>query len=267
MILKNTIKTFRDIIICNLFYKTRADKILFIHLAKTAGTSLRLMLEKEFGPCYVYPGRFYLRKFSKSSSEDESNYLSEKEIIENFENLPKHNVLVGHFSSSIVEALPLQYKKATFVRNPIQRSLSALAHFSTTRNVPVNQLLEDSNFLEANIINYQTRLLGAGDSFDLDALNPANDSTLERAMSLLKKLDFVGITEKFDESCYVFDRVFETNISKKRFRKNVLRPMGNEYSEIIPWLKPLLKLDLDLYKTTLESFNSRYKLFLSNSHH
>lgn len=39
----------------------RPERILVIHIAKTAGTSLRRMLQDEYGPRLVYPGDFHLR--------------------------------------------------------------------------------------------------------------------------------------------------------------------------------------------------------------
>jgi hypothetical protein len=243
-----------DEIISRIIHKTRHERILLLHMSKTGGTSLRVMLENEFGSRFVYPGTYYLKQFSNGK------YPLEREILDRYQSLPKHNVLVGHFTSGIIDLLPIKYKTATFLRDPIQRSLSALAHFSRTRNVNVSRLICDQKFLSAHITNYQTRILGSLSSSDSNVIVSADEYALGGAIRFLGKMDFVGITERFEESCIVFDHVFNTQISKTIIRKNVLRPIGNELSEHIPIIQDLVQLDIILYENTLNMFNENLTL-------
>jgi hypothetical protein len=128
----------------------RPQRIFFIHIAKTAGTSMRRMLEREFGARLVYPGSHHLRLLP------EANYPHGSEILRDFARLPPHNVLTGHVTAAMADMLPRPYRTATIVREPIQRSLSMLGHFSRNLKVPVEQLIEDRHFIRFNIADFQT---------------------------------------------------------------------------------------------------------------
>jgi hypothetical protein len=68
-----------------------SKKILIIHIAKTAGTSLRQMLEDEYGEQQIYPGIFYLKHMTNGF------YPLGSEMLRDYIKLPPHKVLVGHF--------------------------------------------------------------------------------------------------------------------------------------------------------------------------
>jgi len=230
-----------------------SQKILVIHIAKTAGTSLRIMLEYEYGDKLVYPGRFYLKKLPNQW------YPTGTEMLDNYSNLPFHRVLVGHFTAAMADLLPRPYQTATFLREPIQRSLSMLTHFSSTLNVSVSSLMENPQFMSANIADYQTRVLGADGVCEPGQVEIVDEKVLNRAITRLDALDFVGLTERFDESCQIFDRRFRTRISRFVRRENVRRPTGSELAEHIPYIEQFLKRDQILYDAAVARFNTLNK--------
>ncbi len=113
-----------------------SKKILIIHIAKTAGASLRRMLEREYGAKHIYPGSFYLKRFDRGS------YPMGSQMLRDYAGFPPHKVLVGHFTAAMADMVPVPYQTATFLREPIQRSLSMLSHFSHKLHIPVATLLE-----------------------------------------------------------------------------------------------------------------------------
>jgi len=68
------------------------EKLLVIHVMKTAGTSFRGMLEDYYGPKMVYPGSFFLSDFPFGW------YPKGDEILKAYSTLPTHKVLIGHFA-------------------------------------------------------------------------------------------------------------------------------------------------------------------------
>jgi hypothetical protein len=228
----------------------RPERILVIHIAKTAGTSLRRMLQDEYGPRLVYPGDFHLRYLPNGW------YPLGSEMLRGYGEIPTHNVLVGHFTAAMADMLPRRYQTATFLREPIQRSLSMLGQFSRTLKLPVSALLEDAQFMEANIADYQTRILGADGVCDPAQVETIDDEVLDRAIRRLETLDFVGLTERFAESCAVFDARFRTGVSQFIRREVVHRPEGRELSEYIPRIEPFLGRDLVLYETAVARFDA-----------
>ena len=228
----------------------RPERILVIHIAKTAGTSLRRMLQDEYGPLLVYPGDWYLQQLP------DGWYPLGSEMLRDYAKLPPHNVLIGHFTAAMADMLPRRYRTAVFLREPIQRSLSMLGHFSRTMTVPVPTLVEDAGFMAAHIADYQTRILGAEGVCDPHQVETIDDAVLTRAVARLETIDFVGLTERFPESCVVFDELFRTGVSKHIRREGMHRPEGNELAEYVPQIEPIVRRDRVLYETALARFNA-----------
>lgn len=219
----------------------RPQRILFIHIAKTAGTSLRRMLQDDFGEHMVYPGDVHLRRLPNGW------YPLGSEMLRDFVKIPPHNVLVGHFTAAMADMLPCHYHVATCLREPVQRSLSVLGHFSRALGVPATALLDDPEFVSQHVTDFQTRILGADGVCDPHGVQAVDDAALTRALDRVDTFDFVGLTERFHESCMLFDDRFRTGLSRRIRRDAVNRPEGSELSEYIPQLMPLLERDRVLY--------------------
>ena len=227
----------------------RSERMLVIHIAKTAGTSLRRMLQDEYGPRLVYPGDFYLSQLPNGW------YPLGSEMLRDYAKIPPHKVLVGHFTAAMADMLPCRYQTTTFLREPMQRSLSMLGQFSRMLEVPVPALLEDAQFMNDNIANFQTRILGADGVCDPHKVGTVDDAVLARAVARLQTLDFVGLTERFPESCAAFDARFHTDISQLIRREFVHRPEGCELSEFIPRIEPFIERDRVLYEKAVAQFD------------
>lgn len=85
------------------------EKIIFLHIPKTAGSSLRQIVEQE------YPGDDCLSIYTHRTPE----FLASIQ-----EDVPKAKAIYGHFSYGIHEFLGIHGRYVTFVRNPINRVLS-----------------------------------------------------------------------------------------------------------------------------------------------
>lgn len=214
-------------------------------MPKTAGTSFRRMLRASLGMNAVYPSDEEL------SIRPNGWYPSEAEILETFSSLRPYFCITGHFSAAIADRLPSRHRTAVFLRDPCQRSLSTLAHFYHTTGTPPDRLLDDETFVTRCIHNRQTILLGSEGSH----MPSASDTRiLARALDVVDAFDFVGLTERFRESCMLFDCTFGTMIGAAVQKENVLRPNGTEFSGLLPRVLPLVNLDRVLYERTQERF-------------
>jgi hypothetical protein len=219
--------------------------ILCLHMPKTAGTSLRRMLQASLGMNAVYPSDEDLRR------RPNGHYPSEAELLDPRGRLPRYRVLTGHFSASFAEHLSAPHRRAVVLRDPVQRSLSALAHFHRTRGLPPHQLLDDAVFVENHIRNRQTAILGKEYG---EQKAGCSSRHLTKALTNIDAFDFVGLTEHFAESCELFDAVFGTKIRSVILKENVLRPQGTEFNELVPRILPLVQLDRRLYEHATARF-------------
>lgn len=229
--------------------RLRPERILVIHIMKTAGTSLRRMLQDEYGPHFVYPGDEHLRFLPHGW------YPPGSEILRGYAKLPPHNVLIGHFTAAMAEMLPRSYQAATVLRDPVQRSLSMVSHFSLVTKKSVSELMADEQFVIRHIADYQTRILGVDGIYDPDQMGAADDATLTRAIARLQTLAFVGLTERFEDSCRLFDQRFRTQLSRLQRRENVLRQTTDELAEFVPRIEPYIQRDRVLYDTAQRCFS------------
>jgi hypothetical protein len=67
--------------------------------------------------------------------------------------------------------------------------------------------LIENRELRARLVNLQTRMLGGLDPADRRA---PGEEHLERAKARLRRCAFIGITERFDQSISLCERVFGT---------------------------------------------------------
>lgn len=219
--------------------------VLFIHVPKTAGTSMRQMLQISLGERAVYPSD---RDIARRGS---GGYPSRAELLRTLPSVRPYRVLIGHFVAGFAHDLPVRHRTATMLRDPVQRSLSMLAHVSRHRGLAPEAVLDSEALRDELITDHQTRLLGSRAPGEFANLT---DATLERALRTLADLDYVGITEQFAASCRLFDAVFGTGVSHCRLQSNVLRPGGRGLEEFIPRIEPLVTRDRVLYEQACARF-------------
>lgn len=169
------------------------QKIIFLHIPKTAGTSFRHLLEKE------YPGNECLYLYYPLPYE--LNVVKDIKI-----RLPTAKALYGHIPFGIHKFLGIQGDQyIAFLRDPIQRVISFYNHNARQPGMPyytaiqeglsLLEMLEREITIETN--NHMTRIItssGQAGMFDDTVM-------LEQAIENLNKhFCFIGLTEKFAES-------------------------------------------------------------------
>ena len=87
---------------------------------------------------------------------------------------------------------------------------------------------------------------------DPNIIYDVNQSTLMNALDRINSFDFVGVTEKFEESCKNFDKIYKTNTLSRIKKTNVSRTDQNELMEYKQIIDPLIKKDIIIYQAALE---------------
>jgi len=227
-------------------YFRSPSPILVIHIMKTAGTSFRKMLQEDIGCENIFPSDKHLEELPNGW------YLLPNKILETYQSLPKHKVLIGHFPAAILERLPRAYTSAVFLRDPLQRSLSLIQFYSNQYGTSIQDLIQNENFINKYIKDYQTKILGMIDVADPNIILDIDDAVLKSALERVEGFDFVGITEKFEDSCKLFDKLYKTQTVRFLKKTNISRPEGNELMEFADFIRPLITKDEIVYRSACE---------------
>jgi len=217
--------------------------IIFLHIHKTAGTTLHTILDRQYQPQEVYV-----------IDADGHN-------LDHFANLSQQRrdavrLLKGHMDFGLHEFLRLPYTYFTFLRRPIERVIShyyfirrtpSHPHYHLARRLNLRQFVEsETNKL---MVNGQTRILAGG--YPHYRFGSKKNELLERAKRNLRQhFAVVGLMEQFDESLLLLKKTFgwrhilymRQNVSVSRPRRDDLPP------DTLALLRKVNEVDSALYE-------------------
>jgi Sulfotransferase family len=178
---------------------TRAPVLIFLHLPKTAGSTVVHILEREYGRDAVLP--LYDSIFGDEVAELTADQAA------------RTRVIAGHFYFGVHEHVPGRCRYFTFLRDPIRRIVS---HYHFVRGQPKHYLhdaatsMSIGSYVEfcgaAEPNNDQTRLLAGRET--ASAEGTCTPEMLPVAMRNLDRHDVVGLTEEFDRSLLLLAHAF-----------------------------------------------------------
>lgn len=225
---------------------TRAGErlLIFLHIPKTAGSTVLRILEREYGRDAV------LRAYEADDPDEVAAALADA----------RHpvRVLAGHFPFGIDDVLPTPASYMTFLRDPVDRVRS---HYDFVRTQPAHYLHDAASSLRlseyvrrcgaAEPNNDQTRLLSG------TRADTAHPGMLPLAKSNVDRLGAVGLTEEFDASLIVLRRAFRWR-RPYYARRNVGRPEHRNADALSPDVRAVIlahnALDADLYEYARDRF-------------
>jgi Sulfotransferase family/Domain of unknown function (DUF4214) len=250
------------------------QKLVFLHLPKTGGTTLHDLLIQHFDDNVICPERFNgLRHYAAGE-------------------LARYRYFSGHFDLPTVKLIPGQKRVITMLREPIARLIS-LYYFQRAHKADVIELnnlelarlankYSMADFFRADevrchpaINNAMTRaftqcLEGNRREAQTDLSIQYNEPPFAVALKELHALDAFGILERYDDSvALIFSSIglpLPAKIEKKQVldvivEENLgLRKIDKEQvtDEIINFISDLVKVDVELYRQASEIFEQRF---------
>lgn len=243
------------------------ETIIFLHIPKTAGSTLLHILHRAYKP-------------ENSLFIDDISQLDPIETLNSMNTARKKQIalLAGHLEFGIHQKLPNPATYFTILRHPVDRIISDYYFLQQTPHHPyynyvVAHQISLQEYVQIPLVldNSQTRMLAGTWQ---QSSQPCTRYTLQKAKENLQThFSVVGLTERFDESLVLL---------KKRFGwKNILYHSPLNKSKNRPRLKDIPdktieailaanKYDLDLYlyahtlfarQTSNLSFKLAYKKF------
>jgi Sulfotransferase family len=219
----------------------RTKALLFLHVHKTAGTTLHRIIEREYNPFHIYTIEGARIEWS----------------VDHLKKLPLRRraalqVVKGHMSFGLHEQLPQPSTYITFLRDPVERCISSYYYSKGNRfnrfykriaaeNLDLPAFLDIApwnNNLQCKTIAgidrrefrpvelFRQMIQPGSGTVDPTLDRWSNVETLERAKeNLTRYFGFVGLTERFSDSLVLLKHLFGWKVSSySSYRKSRNRP-------------------------------------------
>lgn len=199
--------------------------IFFLHIPKTAGTTFQFILENSFGINHCHLGHL-------------GNKVADQRDLDFARNLfPWMRSVAGHNLADPMRFSAPDPFYITFLREPVARVFS---HYQDDvrrgkKTITFEQMLQSDPVLE----NIQVKRL-------------AGKADLGRAKLVLEKFSFIGLTEKFDLSLHLLEKICpaKLNLNYKRkvtARDNSIKNALENDSRLVDMTREKNRLDAELY--------------------
>jgi hypothetical protein len=205
-----------------------AEAIIFLHVPKTAGTTLNRLIECEYPLFQMYSVDPVFFRWSASHLWQ----LPPKR-------LKRTRVFKGHMLFGLHQILPQPATYITVLRDPIDRVISAFYFMRSYKLHPLYWTLRRERWTLEDFVrrsrrdNAQCKIL-AGAEYDA----PCTDEIFERAkQNLLRHFSVIGLSERFEESLALM---------KLRFGWKLRRYASFNVTRARPGKHDLSKATLDL---------------------
>jgi Galactose-3-O-sulfotransferase len=230
--------------------RSRRDRcIVFLHIPKTGGVTLRRTLKAKYSRILaVYQPAELGFDVPDSLQEALGRVpLSERAAAQ---------VVSGHLHYGVHEYIPCECDYITVLREPVARVVSAYIHIlGHPKHALHAELVRSSEPLETflridpTVDNHQTRMLAGRGGAELTAKSPEplGPEALEEAKRNLERFLVVGVTERFDETFILLRRALGWRLPYY-VTANVAggpKPVSESARELI---RERNQLDLELYR-------------------
>jgi Galactose-3-O-sulfotransferase len=214
--------------------------IIFLHLPKTAGETLRRTLKWKYGSEMLY-----LHTLTEPAESLEQVPLSKRR---------NARVLTGHLYYGVHEYIPQTCEYITLLREPVARVISfyyyilgRTDHYRHEELVRSGMSLEEfvRSSPERGIENDQTRMLSGRGAGELEA-GILGREALDEAKRNLERFLVVGLTERFDESFVMIRRALGWKLPLY-LTKNVSTRPKPASATAVELIRERNQLDLELY--------------------
>ena len=174
------------------------ERVFFVHLQKTAGTTVYLWLKEVLAPGALYPDDDDGPKIPAVLTVDRllERWRARRDEI---------RVVTGHFPLCTTELLDAPFRTFTILRDPVARTVSYLQHYRATNpegdRRPFEQIYEDPLRFRGMIENHMVKMFALRTEEMTDGMLTPVDfgpEHLERAKQRLATVDVVGVQERFD---------------------------------------------------------------------
>jgi len=231
-------------------------RYFFVHVMKTAGTTLRQHVRSNFEPDEVYPLKGVDLDMRQANIKLE--YLTSLPP----ERLRRIRVFTGHFPFVATELMGGGFTTFTILRDPVERTLSFLRAHRRDHGRTLEEIYEDPMLFPLLIHNHQAKVFAitADDRPDtyMDVID-VDAERLARAKANLESVDAVGLQERFDEFLRTLERRFGWRFGEVPER-NVTKGGGDAPESLRRRIAEDNRADMEFYEHARELYASRQRV-------
>lgn len=221
--------------------------LIFLHIPKTAGTTLNRIIEWQYNPLSI----FTMDPYRIRATPERLSKLSE-------ERRRRLRMVRGHFYYGLHEFLPQGATYMTMLREPVARFFSSYYFIQRRPLHPMHRKVtserigvEDFIRLTPHRQNLQCSLIAG-----IKSNGRCKEDTLEIAKeNLAKSFSVVGICERFEESLMLMAQTYNWRVPFYENRK-VSKTRPNVEPAAVELIKENNQLDLELYRFGKELFEA-----------
>jgi hypothetical protein len=219
------------------------DILYFLHIPKTAGTTLISILDSFFDYDTIYPEQLWHNLLKNRST-----------------NFSRFRLIRGHFGYGLCRLLPKKPVIMTMLRNPVDRHISGSPRFEDlqTRQIGLDPdiLSITKSWGHEDLANFKYPKV-----LQKTSKKVSRDKLLEDAKTRLSEFEFVGISERFEDSMFLLfftfgwrpiHNIWKLNVASKTIRKTELS------KKTLDRILDSNQLDLKLYEFGKEIFEDRF---------
>lgn len=171
-------------------------------------------------------------------------------------------MVCGHYAAALADDLPGAWRIATFLRDPVKRSLSMIAHrHRRAMSLPqlarfvkpdISAWLDQEEFVERQIRDYQTKVFALGGRGNVNRPYTIDAPAFARATERLLTADFVGLSERLADSIRLFEQFSKIRLGPIPHRNK--SPSYAASTAEIARIRTLVPHDLELYEVARMKF-------------
>lgn len=232
------------------------ERFLFVHMHKTAGTTLRRQLEAQFADDDVYP----------TAADHREHFFATFDIPRMLERVRASgaHLVSGHFPLATKELLGPDVRAFTVLREPVARTLSALRHIKQRTEPPLEDdlaaIYADPLRQHSMLRNHMVKMLSL-DADDMEqwawTLIDYTDERLEVAKRrLAEEVEVFGLQEHYDESTRVIATTFGWALGPSGVT-NATQPLEADPA-LVERIREDSALDIALYEFAVDLWEERW---------
>lgn len=232
--------------------------IIFTHIPKTGGTSLRHLIQQQFSPHEIFPDENMIRRNAGLYPSPVSLTVMSRTEVSSI------RFIRGHYHTGVRQLIPTPSRLITILRNPVDRTVSHVNHIMRHSKKFAKSSFEDVLLADPSkaFRNFQTRFFCIGyegirrtcpdsshtnDCWALNRDHELTESDFQEAKKNLDQYEFVGDFEDLEQfGRAVMQIMFDVKIDSVP-KSNVTYNNGEVSDQHVKIIEDANKFDFRLY--------------------